>query len=146
MLSLWRTNPLPGGFQCLEAAGTKKEFAPGDLASKTSESVKSKPSAACPRELNGMVRVRRERRLVHSGCKSHPGTGSFHPVAIGAAVEVTKLLKPPMKEGLEDDSAIIGYLFRHRTISWCPNNINNWPFCIIELSSQILDWSTWLLR
>ena len=43
-----------------------------------------------------MVRVRRERRLVHSGCKSHPGTGSFHPVAIGAAVEVTKLLKPPM--------------------------------------------------
>ncbi len=22
----------------------------------------------------GMVRVRRERRLVHSGCKSHPGT------------------------------------------------------------------------
>jgi hypothetical protein len=37
-----------------------------------------------------------KRRLVHSGCKSHPGTGSFHPVAIGAVVEVTKLLKPPM--------------------------------------------------
>ena len=28
----------------------------------------------CPS--NGMVRVRRERRLVHRGCKSHPGTGS----------------------------------------------------------------------
>ena len=50
-------------------------------------------------ETNGMVRVRRERRLVHSGCKSHPGTGSFRPVAIGAAVEVTKLLKPPVEEG-----------------------------------------------
>ena len=51
MLSLWRTHPLPGGFQCLEAAGTKKEFAPGDLDSKPQRSVKSKPSAACPREL-----------------------------------------------------------------------------------------------
>ncbi len=47
------------------------------------------------------------RRLVHSGCKSHPGTGSFHPVAIGAAVEATKLLKPPMQEGREDDSASV---------------------------------------
>jgi hypothetical protein len=54
-----------------------------------------------------MVRVRRERRLVHSGCKSHPGTGSFRPVAIGAAVEVTKLLKLPMEEGLKGDSASV---------------------------------------
>ena len=38
--------------------------------------------------------VRREKALVHSGCKSHPGTGSFHPVAIEAATEVTKSLKP----------------------------------------------------
>jgi hypothetical protein len=37
-----------------------------------------------------------KRCLVHCGWKSHPGTGSFRPVAIGAAVEVTKLLKPPM--------------------------------------------------
>ena len=56
---------------------------------------------------NEMVRVRRERRLVHSGCKSHPGTGSFRPVAIGAAVEVTKLLKPPMEEGRKGDSASV---------------------------------------
>ncbi len=55
----------------------------------------------------GMVRVRRERRLVHSGCKSHPGTGSFRPVAIGAAVEVTKLLKPPVEEGRKGDSASV---------------------------------------
>jgi hypothetical protein len=34
--------------------------------------------------------------LVHSGCDSHPGTGSLHPVAIGAVVEETKLLKPPV--------------------------------------------------
>jgi len=54
-----------------------------------------------------MVRVRRERRSVHSGCKSHPGTGSFRPVAIGAAVEVTKLLKPPMEEGRKGDSASV---------------------------------------
>src|SRR5215831_8091436 len=37
--------------------------------------------------------VRRERRWSTAG-KSRPGTGSLHPVAIGAAVEVTKLLKP----------------------------------------------------
>jgi hypothetical protein len=54
-----------------------------------------------------MVRVRRERRLVHSGCKSHPGTGSFRPVAIGAAAEVTKLLKPPVEEGRKGDSASV---------------------------------------
>jgi hypothetical protein len=57
--------------------------------------------------VNEMVRVRRERRLVHSGCKSHPGTGSFRPVAIGAAVEVTKLLKPPVEEGRKGDSASV---------------------------------------
>ena len=56
---------------------------------------------------NEMVRVRRERRLVHNGCKSHPGTGSFHPVAIGAVVEVTELLKPPIQEGHEVDSASV---------------------------------------
>jgi hypothetical protein len=39
-------------------------------------------------------RVRREKALVLSGEKSRPGTGSFHPVAIEAAAEVTKLLKP----------------------------------------------------
>jgi hypothetical protein len=54
-----------------------------------------------------MVRVRDERRLVHNGCKSYPGTGSFRPVAIGAAVEVTKLLKAQMEEGREGDSASV---------------------------------------
>ena len=28
--------------------------------------------------------------------ESRPGTGSLHPVAIGAVVEATKLLKPPV--------------------------------------------------
>jgi len=41
--------------------------------------------------------VRREKALDFSGCKSRPGTGSLHPVAIEAVVEVTKLLKPSMK-------------------------------------------------
>ena len=39
-------------------------------------------------------RVRREKVMVHSGSQTRPGTGSFHPVAIRAAVEATKLLKP----------------------------------------------------
>jgi hypothetical protein len=35
-----------------------------------------------------------KRRWSPVGRKAHPGTGSLHPVAIGAVVEVTKLLKP----------------------------------------------------
>ena len=43
--------------------------------------------------------VRREKVLVFSGCNSHPATGSLQPVAIGAAVEVTKPSKPSRKTG-----------------------------------------------
>jgi hypothetical protein len=39
-------------------------------------------------------RVRREKVMVHSGSLTRPETGSLHPVAIRAAVEATKLLKP----------------------------------------------------
>jgi hypothetical protein len=39
-------------------------------------------------------RVRREKVVVHSGSETRPGTGSLHPVAIEAAAEATKLLKP----------------------------------------------------
>jgi hypothetical protein len=35
-----------------------------------------------------------KRRWSTAGEESRPGTGSFHPVAIGAVVEVTKPLKP----------------------------------------------------
>jgi hypothetical protein len=42
--------------------------------------------------------VRREKVLDFSGCKSRPGTGSLHPVAIEAVVEATKLLKPSMEK------------------------------------------------
>jgi hypothetical protein len=38
-----------------------------------------------------VVTVRREKALDFSGCNSRPGTGSFHPVAIEAAAEATKL-------------------------------------------------------
>ena len=38
--------------------------------------------------------VRREKSWVFSGCDSHPATGSLQPVAIGAAVEVTKPSEP----------------------------------------------------
>jgi len=46
-------------------------------------------------ELTGMSanRVRRERCWFTAGW-TRPGTGSLHPVAIGAAVEATRLLKP----------------------------------------------------
>ena len=49
--------------------------------------------------------VRREKALILSGGKSRPGTGSLHPVAIGAVVEVTKLLKPLMKRVAIGDPA-----------------------------------------
>ena len=39
-------------------------------------------------------RVRREKVMVHSESQTRPGTGSFHPVAIRAAVEATRPLKP----------------------------------------------------
>ena len=42
------------------------------------------------------ITVRREKALVHSGMKTRPGTGSLHPVAIGAAVEATKPPEPPV--------------------------------------------------
>ena len=43
---------------------------------------------------NQAISVRRERRWSTAGEKTRPGTGSLHPVAIGAAVEATKPLKP----------------------------------------------------
>ena len=55
--------------------------------------------------LNSESDVRREKALILSGGKSRPGTGSLHPVAIGAVVEVTKLLKPLMKRVAIGDPA-----------------------------------------
>src|ERR1022692_894471 len=43
-------------------------------------------------------RVRREKVVVHSGRLTRPGTDSLHPVAIRAAVEATRLLKPLVLE------------------------------------------------
>jgi hypothetical protein len=43
------------------------------------------------------VAVRREKALDFSGCNSRPGTGSLHPVAIEAAVAVTKLSELSME-------------------------------------------------
>ena len=45
---------------------------------------------------NQAISVRRERRWSTAGGKTRPGTGSFHPVAIGAAVEATKPSEPPV--------------------------------------------------
>jgi len=42
-------------------------------------------------------KVRREKALDFSGCKSRPGTGSLHPVAIETAAEATKLSELSMK-------------------------------------------------
>ena len=45
------------------------------------------------------VNVRRGKVLIFSGCNSHPATGSLQPVAIGAAVEVTKPSEPSRQTG-----------------------------------------------
>jgi hypothetical protein len=50
-------------------------------------------------------RVRREKAVVHSGRLTRPGTGSLHPVAIRAAVEATRLLKPLVPESRKGDLA-----------------------------------------
>jgi len=42
-------------------------------------------------------KVRREKALDFSGCKSRPGTGSLHPVAIETAAEATKLSELSME-------------------------------------------------
>src|SRR5215467_15268713 len=42
-------------------------------------------------------KVRREKALDFSGCKSRPGTGSLHPVAIEAAAKATKLSELSME-------------------------------------------------
>jgi hypothetical protein len=42
-------------------------------------------------------KVRREKALDFSGCKSRPGTGSLHPVAIETIVEATKLSELSME-------------------------------------------------
>src|SRR4029077_18403657 len=44
-----------------------------------------------------VVIVRREKALDFSGCDSRPGTGSLHPVAIEAAVALTKLSELSME-------------------------------------------------
>ena len=45
-------------------------------------------------ELGSPLFVHRGKVWVFSGCNSHPATGSLQPVAIGAAVEVTKPSEP----------------------------------------------------
>jgi hypothetical protein len=47
--------------------------------------------------------VRREKVMVHSGSQTRPGTGSFHPVAIRAAVEATRPLKPLVQKVAKGD-------------------------------------------
>jgi hypothetical protein len=47
-----------------------------------------------PQDISPLYSVRREKALVHSGRQTRPGTGSLHPVAIEAAAEATKPLKP----------------------------------------------------
>jgi hypothetical protein len=42
-------------------------------------------------------KVRREKALGFSGCKSRPGNGSLHPVGIEAAAKATKLSELSME-------------------------------------------------
>ena len=59
-------------------------------------------TAALPRRLlsvMAMFRCAVKRRWSTAGRKARPGTGSLHPVAIGAAVEATKPPEPSDVEG-----------------------------------------------
>ena len=49
--------------------------------------------------------VRRGKSWIFCGCKSHPATGSLQPVAIGAAVEVTKPSEPSRQMCRSGDAA-----------------------------------------
>ena len=44
------------------------------------------------------VTVRRAKAMDSSGCNSHPGTGSLHPVAIETIMEATKLSELSVKK------------------------------------------------
>ena len=56
--------------------------------------------------------MRRERRWTTAGEKTRPGTGSLPPVAIGAVVEATKPLKPPVERVALGDSASLQVVTR----------------------------------
>jgi len=57
-------------------------------------SLRSDAAATKPSSPNLTFACAVKRRWSSVGRETHPGTGSLHPVAIGAVVEVTKLLKP----------------------------------------------------
>jgi hypothetical protein len=59
------------------------------------DDAKNGHSAQCSQIV--VVIVRCEKALDFSGCKSRPGTGSLHPVAIEAAAEATKLSELSME-------------------------------------------------
>jgi hypothetical protein len=63
-------------------------------ASGTTANAKGGPGS--PESLAQGMFVRRGKVVVHSGCKTRPGTGSLHPEAIGAARGITDLLEPPV--------------------------------------------------
>ena len=58
------------------------------------------------------ITVRREKALVHSGKKDPPGNWIAPPVAIGAVVEATKPLKPPVERVALGDSASLQVVTR----------------------------------
>src|SRR5260370_17419568 len=53
-----------------------------------------------------------KRRWSTAGRKTRPGTGSLPPVAIGAVVEATKPLKPPVERVALGDSASLQVVTR----------------------------------
>src|SRR6516225_8324361 len=58
-----------------------------------------------PGEFGLPVAVRRAKARISSGCNSRPDNWSLHPVAIGAAVEVTKPSKPSRQWAASGGSA-----------------------------------------
>src|SRR6516225_7640309 len=58
-----------------------------------------------PGEFGLPVAVRRAKARISSGCDSRPDNWSLHPVAIGAAVEVTRPSKPSRQRAASGGSA-----------------------------------------
>ena len=67
---------------------------PSSVTAGSGFSLKVSAEDAYRREKGTSLMCAAKKVLVFSGCNSHPATGSLQPVAIGAAVEVTKPSEP----------------------------------------------------
>jgi hypothetical protein len=101
--SLLPSAPPPRASQCRQPApGTSTSTEKTMFRDPARRSSKARPVRG-PNDT--LFEVRRVKALRSCGCKSRPATGSLRPVAIGAAVEVTKPSKPSVQRVAPGDLA-----------------------------------------